>query len=100
MEEIKLFFINKSNLELKKATMKFYKEDRFPKELRCSAFYFPYTIKLKKDGSLMQTGDTGFYIFTESQKREMLKFINYLLKERRREEKQLQVFRFLLMRRF
>ena len=100
MEEIKLFFINKSNLELKKTTMKFYKEDRFPKELRGGVVYYPYTIKLKKDGSLMQTGDTGFYIFTESQKKEMLKFINYLLKERRREEKQLQVFRFLLMRRF
>ena len=87
-------------MELKKTTMKFYKKDRFPKELRCNAFYFPYTIKLKKDGSLRQTGDTGFYIFIESQKKEMLKFINYLLKERRREEKQLQVFRFLLMRRF
>lgn len=100
MREMKMFFINKSNLELKKTTMRVSEEEKFPKELRGGAVFYPYTIKLKKDGSLMQTGDTGFYVFKESQKKEMLEFVNYLLKERRREEKQLQVFRFLLMRRF
>ena len=100
MDKIKIFFINKNTLELKKTTMRVREAEKFPKKLRGGGFYYPYTIKLKKDGSLMQTGDTGFYIFTDSQKKEMLGFVNYLLKERRREEKQLQVFRFLLMRRF
>jgi hypothetical protein len=57
-------------------------------------------IKLKKDGSLMQTGDTGFYIFTEKQREKMLKFINYLLTERREQENQLKFFKYMIARRF
>jgi len=48
----------------------------------------------------MQTGDTGFYIFTEKQREKMLNFINYLLTERREQENQLKFFKYMIARRF
>ena len=100
MDKIKIFFINKNTLELKKDELKIRDWGKFPKDLCDGKINYPYTIKLKKDGSLMQTGDTGFYIFTEKQREEMLNFINYLLTERREQENQLKFFKYMIARRF
>ena len=100
MNKIKLFFINKNTLELKKDELKIRDWGRFPKDLCDGKINYPYTIKLKKDGSLMQTGDTGFYVFTEKQREKMLKFINHLLIERREQENQLKFFNYIIARRF
>ena len=100
MDKIKLFFINKNTLELKKDELKIRDWGRFPKDLCDGKINHPYTIKLKKDGSLMQTGDTGFYVFTEKQREKMLKFINHLLIERREQENQLKFFKYMIARRF
>ena len=100
MDKIKLFFINKNTLELKKDELKIRDWGRFPKDLCDGKINYPYTIKLKKDGSLMQTGDTGFYVFTEKQREKMLKFINHLLIERREQENQLKFFKYIIARRF
>ena len=100
MDKIKIFFINKNTLELKKDELKIRDWGKFTKDLCDGKINYHYTIKLKKDGSLMQTGDTGFYIFTEKQREKMLSFINYLLTERREQENQLKFFKYMIARRF
>ena len=52
MDKIKLFFINKNTLELKKDELKIRDWGKFPKELYGGKINYPYTIKIKTEQKL------------------------------------------------
>ena len=80
-EEIKLFFLHKEKLTITQDKGNFW-SDKFPREICNCKTYYPGTIKLKKDGSIMQTTTTNYYVYTKKNKKDMIQQLKFRIKEK------------------
>lgn len=71
-EKLELYFLHKETLIVEKIEGELITKN-FPKEIKLKTNkYVPGRLKLKKDGRIMQTQTTNYFIFTELFKSDML----------------------------